>query len=127
MRPPRRSRQPSEKFLHAGAISSNSRRQARAEIQRKGRVVNHEGGLDVGQGVDLNTTEMDQMPPTSGINTNINRASPVMDNAQTSVMHASTSTSKPRQTPFSCTVASERNTFIQPVPNEHNNSRSDPL
>jgi hypothetical protein len=70
----------------------------RAEIQRKRRVSNHEGVLNIGQGVDLNTTEMDQMPSTSGINTNINRASQVMDNAQTSAMHASTSISEPRQT-----------------------------
>jgi hypothetical protein len=70
----------------------------RAEIQRKRRVSNHEGVLNIGQGVDLNTTEMDQMPSTSGINTNINRASQVMDNAQTSAMHASTSISEPRKT-----------------------------
>jgi hypothetical protein len=65
MRPQRRNRQPSKKVLHAGAKSSNSRRQTRAEIQRKRRVLNHEGRLDVGQRVDLNTTEMDQMPSTS--------------------------------------------------------------
>ena len=93
MRPPRRNRQPSKKVLHAGDKSSNPRRQTRAEVQRKRRVLNHEGGLDFGQGVDLNTTEMDLMPSTSGINTNINRTSQLMDNAQTSVMHASTSTS----------------------------------
>jgi hypothetical protein len=67
---------------------------------------------------------MDQMPSTSGINTNINRASQVMDNAQTSAMHASTSTSEPRQTPVSCTGASERNTLRQLVPSEHNRAEA---
>jgi len=124
MRPPRRNRQPSKKVLHAGAKSSNSRRQTRAEIQRKRRVLNHEEGLDVGQGVDLNTTEMDQMPSTSGINTNINRPSQVMDNAQTSAMHASTSTSQPRQTTVSCTGTSERNTLRQPVPSKRNRAEA---
>jgi len=87
-------------------------------------VLNHEGGLDVGQGVDLNTTEMDQMPSTSGINTNINRPSQVMDNAQTSAMHASTSTSQPRQTTVSCTGTSERNTLRQPVPSKRNRAEA---
>ena len=96
--------------------------ETRAEIQRKRRVLNHKVGLDVSQGVDLNTTEMDQMPSTSGINTNINRASQVMDNAKTSAMHASTS--EHRQTPVSYTGASEINTLRQPVPSEHNGAEA---
>ena len=62
MRPPRRNRQPSKKVLHAGAKSSNTRRQTRAEIQRKRRVLNHEGELDVGQGVDLDITKWIRCP-----------------------------------------------------------------
>ena len=124
MRPPRRNRQSSKKVLHAGAKLSNTRRQTRAEIQRKRRALNHEGELNVGQGVDLNITEMDQMPSTSGINTNINRASRVMDNTHTSAMHTSTSTSEPHQTPVSCTGASERNFLRQPVPSEYNRAEA---